>query len=253
MNRIMYDGINSLAAGIARAFPHAEMVAGYVDGTYQWSADEWALFPDSVKVEISVNAHNRIGDVLDVETGDATPAEAHDWIAARKAAGLHRPTIYCSYAVVPQVRLETRELALGVDYDIWVARWDGDGAPPPMPGTPATYAAKQFSSDQLKDVSVVYDDGWPHRTAVNPPPPAQLPAPGSLSGTPWQYLNLAWSAVPGASGYWVEVQPSSGPAWTEVVPGASWHGHWQTKSFGVGPCMWRVQADGGAWSEWKQA
>lgn len=247
--RIMYDGINSLAHGIAQQFPHAEIVAGYVDGEYAWSADEWALFPNASKVEISVNAANKTGDVLDVERGDATPAQAHDWIIARRAAGYDRPTIYCSYALVPQVRLETRELALGVDYDIWVARWDNVQNPPPMPGPTATYAAKQYQTTTGYDLSVVYDDGWPHRKAQL----SGLPAPEALTGTGWEFLHLAWAVVPGATGYAVEVQSVHGPALVDVIPAAGFDGHWQTKAFPPGPCMWRVQAlPDGAWSGWVQ-
>lgn len=249
--RIMYDGVNSLARGIATDFPHAAMIGVYVDGDYAWSGDERALFPDAVQVEISTNAANKIGDVLDVERFDADPAQAHDWILARKAAGYDRPSIYCSYALVPQVRLETRELALGVDYDIWVARWDNTQNPPPMPGPTATYAAKQYQATTGYDLSVVYDDGWPHRTPAGAP---QLPAPQALTGTGWEFLDLAWAAVPGAQGYTVDVQPAHGVAVTEQVPGLGFHGHWKTNAFGPGPCMWRVRAlPGGAWSPWVQA
>lgn len=248
--RIMYDGVNSLAHGIAADFPHAEMIGVYVDGDYAWTGDERALFPDAVQVEISTNAANRIGDVLDVERFDAAPAQAHDWILARKAAGIDRPSIYCSRAIVPAVRLETRELALNVDYDIWVASWDNTQTPPPMPGPVATYAAKQYQTTTGYDLSVVYDDGWPHRKAGLP----GLPAPEALTGTPWQFLNLAWAVVPGATGYEVEVQPVRGQSVTELATALEFHGHHQTAGFPPGPCIWRVRAlPDGAWPPWVQA
>ena len=70
---LMYDGINSLAAGIARQFPDAAKIAGYANGTYAWSAAEWNLFPHADHVHIAVRAAFNAGDVLDVETGDASP------------------------------------------------------------------------------------------------------------------------------------------------------------------------------------
>lgn len=170
--RTMYDGVNSLAAGIAKDFPAAQMIAGYVTGQYAWTAAEWALFPRAVHVTICTSAHFNVGDVLDVERGDASPDQAHGWIAMRKANGLYRPTIYCSLNVVPAVRAATGAFILGRDYDIWVADWTGVALIPPCPGTPAArFAACQYASDARKDTSVVGDDGWPHRTPPGPPPP----------------------------------------------------------------------------------
>jgi hypothetical protein len=167
---LMYDGINSLAAGISRQFPGAAKVAGYLNGIYAWSQAEWGLFPHADHVTISVTASANAGDVLDVETGDATPDQAHGWIAMRKAAGLYRPTIYCSRSVIPAVRAGTGSYVLGKDYDIWVADYDGSAASV-YPGT----AAKQYLSTPGYDLSVVYDAGWPHRKPPGTPPPVAAP------------------------------------------------------------------------------
>lgn len=164
--RYMYDGVASLAAGIRRAVPGAAMVAGYVDGRYAWTGAHWALFPRAVRVTIAVSASTGAGDVLDVETGDATPAQCEAWIAMRKRAGLYRPTIYTSLSSVPAVRQGTGRYVLGRDYDLWVASYDGKTSDP-YPGC----AAKQYLSTPAYDVSVVYDDGWPHRTAPAAPKP----------------------------------------------------------------------------------
>lgn len=169
--RTMYDGINTDAAGIARDFPAAQMVAGYLDGTYAWSAAEWALFPRAAHVTIVVSANANAGDVLDVEAGDATPAQTGAWVSMRKQAGLYRPSIYCSLNVVPEVRIGTGQWRLGIDYDLWVADWDGTTQVPyPLA------AAKQDRSTPGYDVSAVFDDGWPHRSAPVPPRPALVSA-----------------------------------------------------------------------------
>jgi hypothetical protein len=176
---LMYDGINALAAGIARDFPAAAKVAGYVNGTYAWSQAEWSLFPHADHVTISVTASANAGDVLDVERYDATPDQAAGWIAMRKQAGLFRPTIYCNLSTVPAVRQGTGSYRLGVDYDIWVADWDGTTFSPPVPGLPdANYAAKQYQSTAGWDATVVYDLEWPHRQRPAPP----QPAPSALKG-----------------------------------------------------------------------
>ena len=161
--RTMYDGINSLAAGIARNFPNAQMVAGYLTGQYLWTAAEWALFPHSQHVTIVTNANANAGDVLDVETGDATPGQTAGWIAMRTRSGLWRPSIYCSLSVVPAVRTGTGSFILGKDYDLWVADWDGTT----MPDYPLA-VAKQYRDTPGYDVSAVFDDGWPHRAAPGP-------------------------------------------------------------------------------------
>ena len=45
MTLYMYDGINSLAPGIAREFPNATRIAGYDNGRYAWTQADWNLFP----------------------------------------------------------------------------------------------------------------------------------------------------------------------------------------------------------------
>ena len=69
MTVYMYDGINSLAPGIAREFPNATRVAGYDNGRYAWTQADWDLFPHADHIHISVTADANLGDVLDVETG----------------------------------------------------------------------------------------------------------------------------------------------------------------------------------------
>lgn len=167
MTETMYDGINSLAPGIARQFPQAAKVAGYINGRYAWSQADWDLFPHADHVTISVTAGANAGDVLDVEAGDATPGQTAGWIAMRKAAGLYRPTIYCDLNTAPTVRVGTGKYLLGTDYDLWVAHYTG--APhQAYPGCAAT----QYENTPNWDASEVHDAAWPHRKAPAPQPPA---------------------------------------------------------------------------------
>ena len=100
MSRIMYDAVSW-----ENIPDNAEMVAGYIDGpASQWSAEAWARFPHAVKVRITVNPADNEGDVLDVEQGDANPADAPGWIRRRHAAGAPFVTIYCNRSTLPAVQ-----------------------------------------------------------------------------------------------------------------------------------------------------
>src|ERR1700751_6084122 len=170
----MYDGINSDASTIAQKFPNAAMVAGYINGNFAWTQAEWNLFPHANHVTISITASADAGDVLDVETGDATPAQTAGWIATRKASGYYRPSIYCSRSVIPAVRQGTGSYILGRDYDIWVADWTGSPHQVTAPGSPAaTWAATQYENPTNYDVTAVTNPGWPHRSAPASQPPAE--------------------------------------------------------------------------------
>lgn len=172
MTRLMYDGINSLAAGIARQFPNAAMIAYYLNGAYAWTQAQRDLFPHAGHVTITVTASANAGDVLDVETGDATPDQAEGWITMRKAAGLYRPTLYGSLDTVPALRIGTVKWVLGRDWDLWVAHYTGQ----PHVAYPGA-AATQYESTPGYDASEVHDPLWPHR---QPPAP-----PGSPSAPKW--------------------------------------------------------------------
>jgi hypothetical protein len=189
----MPDGINSLAPGIAKTFPGTNWVAGYLNGTFVWSQADWDLFPHANHVTITVTASADIGDVLDVETGDATPPQAEAWIAMRKAAGLYRPTIYCNLSTVPAVRAGTGKYVLGTDYDLWIAVFDNSTASPY-----AGCAAKQYESTTNYDLSEVYDVDWPHRAA-----PVQKPAPvtGFSQTATESFTDFGWTPDPKATSY----------------------------------------------------
>lgn len=169
--RTMFDGINADAGIIRTVFQPGNLVCYYVAGnSYIWTEAEKALFPTDSLVGITLSADyfGPGSDVLDVEAGGASPDQVHAWIAVKKAQGYFRPTIYCSLSVVPAIRAATGNYILGVDYDLWIADWDGTTVIP----YPAA-AAKQYRNLGPYDVSVVFDSNWPHRKppVVLPPPP----------------------------------------------------------------------------------
>ncbi|SEB43695.1 hypothetical protein SAMN04489727_1735 [Amycolatopsis tolypomycina] len=122
--RTMYDAVT--ARNILNHDRTPEMVAGYVDRIKlaPWSPNDWALFPDAVKVEIVKKASSNFGHVLDVEPGDATPAEAPGWVRMRRAAGAD-PTVYMNLSTWPAVRAEFVRQGVAQPH-YWVARYDND-------------------------------------------------------------------------------------------------------------------------------
>lgn len=157
MTRTMYDAVT--AANIPA---DARMVAGYIDRIKlaPWSAADWARFPSAVKVEIVKKASTDDGHVLDVEPGDATPAEAPGWVLLRRAAGAD-PTVYCNASTWPAVRAAFAAARVAEPH-YWIAKYDGD------PTIPDGAVAKQYRGNVAPgiDVSAVRDY-WP---GVDPAP-----------------------------------------------------------------------------------
>ena len=145
----MYDGVDA-----GRLPTDAQLVAGYVDGLYAWSAANWARFPSSVKVRIAVFSSTNDGEVLDVEQGDATPDQSVDWVLMRRRAGTD-PTVYMNSSTWPSVRTAFNDRGVAEPH-YWVAQYDG------VASLPAGAVAKQYYNDNQAgyDLSVVADY-WP--------------------------------------------------------------------------------------------
>ncbi len=127
-----------------------EVVAGYDDGKYAWTAADWARFPNAVQVHIAVFPTTNSGQVLDCEQFDATPAQCPGWIKMRQAAGLAVPTIYCALSAMPIVQRACR----GLTYNLWIADWTG------LPHIPEGAVACQYAAEGSFDVSLTAP-GWP--------------------------------------------------------------------------------------------
>lgn len=172
MTRIMRD--STTAADIPAA--GADIIAGYGNGRYAWSKEDWARFPHAQHARIDVNGSDADGcSILDVETGDATPAQAPGWIRRRHALHGGRATVYCNRATMPAVvqHCKADGLVLGADWVLWVATGDGTKTLPDMHGVVAVQDRWQNLTGGHWDESIVYDDHW-HAPA---PKPAPAPAP----------------------------------------------------------------------------
>lgn len=142
----------------AADIPHdAVAVAGYVDGFYAWSEQDWRRFPNAYKLRVAISAATNDGDVLDVETGDATPAQAPGWVAMRRAAGLARPILYCGRW--QWAALQAAMAQAGQEADYWVAQYTG--APHLIEGAVAVQWAGDATSGGHYDLSDI-DDTWVH-------------------------------------------------------------------------------------------
>lgn len=156
MTRTMYDAVT--AANIPG---DARMVAGYIDRIVlaPWSAADWGRFPNAVKVTIVKKASTNDGHVLDVEPGDATPAQAPGWVQMRREAGAD-PTVYMNASTWPAVRQAFIDQGVAQPH-YWVAKYDG------VASIPADWlalgcVAKQYAGNVAPgiDLSIVVDF-WP--------------------------------------------------------------------------------------------
>lgn len=114
----MFDCDNDGAA-IPR---NAQAVAGYLRGG---NFDQLvARFPKAHHFGISTSAAVA-GDCLDVEGGDASPAQAAVWVEERIRAGQYRPCVYASIdTYMPEVKASLAHLERS-SYRLWVAHWTG--------------------------------------------------------------------------------------------------------------------------------
>lgn len=118
------------------------IVAGYVAPShFAWPAAGWSRFPSSVLVRITPSAgtHGAGIHVLDVETGDATPAQVPGWVSASLGAG-QPPTVYMNVATWPAVIRACTSAGVPIP-EFWVANWNGIQNLPSITVDGITYTA----------------------------------------------------------------------------------------------------------------
>lgn len=182
--RTLYDSVDP-AQIPASANRKGILVAGYDDGAYADMAGMEARFPDALHVDIAVRWQDR-GHVLDVENGDATPAEAVKWCTqTMRATPNSELTIYCNASTWPQVRQAFQQAGVH-ECQYWIAEWNGvkDFPTDSTGGVEVRAVAKQYLSLSHPniDISCVVDaPGWKGIdapvTQPIPVPPPKPPAP----------------------------------------------------------------------------
>lgn len=187
--RIMFDGIvpAEVPAG-------AQLYAAYLDGNWADYPAMVAKYPHAVHVSIAVSSSYNGGQVLDVENGDATPAESVNWVLARRRAGAD-PTVYCSTSEWPSVKSAFNARGVAQPH-YWVANYSlGNN-----PAIPAGAVALQYADRGGYDISVVADY-WPGVDPVPPPtpiaPPQEDDMPYLISVTPDPTLPAETSPTAG--------------------------------------------------------
>lgn len=165
--RTMMDSTNP-----AGCLDGAQLYAGYIDGSFRSFAGMVARFPGAIHVPIAVHASTNDGLVLDIERGDATPAQGPGWCSRRRAAGVV-PSVYCSLSEWPAVRAAFRSAGVP-EPEYWIAAYPGNG-----PNLYAGSVAHQYGGGRnpatggLYDVSAVADH-WPG-VDTGPAPPGPTP------------------------------------------------------------------------------
>src|SRR5215468_448871 len=103
----MYDATHANIGKLPRG-----QAAGYTTGSadIRWTAADWAAHPGAVRIDQDWQAADPSADVLDVETGAATPAEVPGWFAQAKGdfakavrPGQRWPAIYVNQSNITAV------------------------------------------------------------------------------------------------------------------------------------------------------
>lgn len=102
----------------------AEAVAGYVGGSFTTWPQIVARFPHAHKLSIAVNT-SEDARCLDVEPGDANPADAPAWLRRQQKRNPHSvPVIYASISAMPEVVAAMKRAGIKRDeYLLWSAHY----------------------------------------------------------------------------------------------------------------------------------
>lgn len=116
----LYDSVN--AASIPA---HAAAVAGYINGAWPSLRPLTVRFPNALWLSITVSS-SADAMVLDVESGDSSPADAAIWVARQKELGIPRPALYVSLSGVGALLEDLRRRNLRRNQiRLWIADWTG--------------------------------------------------------------------------------------------------------------------------------
>lgn len=140
----MYDSTN-----ITNIPANPQAVAGYINGKFANFDALVRRFPHAKHLSIAVTSSADAG-CLDIETGDATPADAPAWVRRQHARGIKRPVVYANTStIVAVVNALTHSGIKRDEYLVWTAHYTGK--PHIEPGSDAT----QWEDHQeLYDVSL---------------------------------------------------------------------------------------------------
>lgn len=196
--RLCYDAVN-----VKNIPPTATMVAGYMQGRLIPSTLP-ALrvrFPQAQVVTIAVTAQQD-AQVLDVEKGDALPADVPGWLTRQRALG-HDPTVYSSVmSAWPQIQAACAASRVALPW--WWAASPGPAQLLPDPRC----VARQYSYPGGYDVSVVAAY-WP---GVDP-----LPTPSTEDEVPYLVRSPDGEIDLVLAGALIHLTPAQLPTYSNLV------------------------------------
>lgn len=194
--------------------PKGSQAAGYTTGSASiaWTNADWARFPGAVRICQDLGATDTTADVLDVESGAATPGDCPGW--AKKATanyttnvrpGQRTPAIYTSASNVTTVANALVNGGVKSGVGLWVANWslteaqaiaDVQAASGPFP-----IIGVQYSSGSFFDYDI-WAAAWLSAVsgnfATNPVADLAVTKRGFTS------ITLAWKGQENASDYEVK-------------------------------------------------
>lgn len=162
MTRLMRDSTNVKDIPIQGT----ELVAGYINGNFVATEDDFDRFPGIPHVHIDVlGTAPEAAGVLDFEDGNPSTAEDCAIWAKRRRAALpdHYPAvIYCDRAHLTPLfnAMNAAGLQIARDFRLWIATLDGTKRVADMTGVTAVQFAGANMTGGHFDESIVYDDNW---------------------------------------------------------------------------------------------
>jgi peptidoglycan hydrolase-like protein with peptidoglycan-binding domain len=201
-------GVNSLEAGLP-------VYAGYAYGPF----DNWnalvARFGKTAKlISISpvVESSERVA-CLDVEPGNATPADAPAFYRLGKAGIVNKPTIYCSAGDTSAVVDALGNAGINrASYYIWSAHWIGKHICAPSTCGYPQADGTQYDSNNAFDSDIFTASMF--GATPPPPPPPPPPANPTLSLTTPETTGTAVKTCQTRLNVWHAATPSTNAAVT---------------------------------------
>ena len=160
---ICYDAI----AGNISHLPKGHQAAGYATGGsgIVWSAADWSAHPGAVRIDQDTAGSSYTADVLDVERGAATAAEAPNWARHALASyhqgsrpGQRAPAVYMNLSTMTSV-VNALAAAKITGIGLWIAHWgtseSADAAQIMASGGPYPVIGVQYTLVADYDISVM--------------------------------------------------------------------------------------------------
>jgi hypothetical protein len=150
------------AVTLANVPKDARAVGCYVNGDYANLSEAKRRFPDALITTISVRS-SEVADVLDVEKGDATPADCRAYFRRFKDQRPHsKPIFYAPASSVADVETHLRDAGIRKrEYIIWSAHWTHRHICGPRTcGYPKADASQYTTTNETVDVSKCRPSYW---------------------------------------------------------------------------------------------